>query len=59
MPDIQKGERVRVGIKLSPEIAKELRVESAESQDEYSEIVEEALRALLPQRRRKRAALAS
>jgi predicted transcriptional regulator len=59
MPDIKKGGRVRVGIKLSPEIAEQLRIEAAVSRDEYSEIVEEALKAHIPSRRRKRSALAS
>lgn len=59
MPDIKKKGRVRVGIKLSPEVAEQLRVEAALSCDEYSEIVEEALKAIFPIRRRRRATLAS
>lgn len=49
-----KGGREKLGILLPPDLAKELRIEKVESGDEISEIIEEAVRVRLPERRRHR-----
>lgn len=53
----EKPEREKVGFKLPHDLARDLRLEKIDSGEDMSDIVAEALRQVLPQRRLARESL--